>query len=89
MYTQGIVKSQMRNIERINEELGTHYHQMQHFITESNWDGRQVIDKVAKEVSSALGNPIRSEFNMMINYDSSCPKYSLSLFDRKKEPKTL
>jgi SRSO17 transposase len=44
----------MRNIERISEELGTHYHKMQHFITESKWNGREVIDKVAKEVSSAL-----------------------------------
>ena len=53
-YTQGIIKSEMHNIERISEELGTHYHQMQHFITESNWKGRDVIDKVAKEVSLSL-----------------------------------
>lgn len=54
LYTQGIIKSHMRNIERISEELGANYHQMQHFITESNWNGREVIDKVAKDVSASL-----------------------------------
>lgn len=44
----------MRNIERISEELGAHYHQMQHFISESNWNGRKIIDQVAKEVSKTL-----------------------------------
>ena len=53
-YTHGIVKSDMRNIERISEELGENYHQMQHFITESNWDGRGIINKVAQEVNKTL-----------------------------------
>lgn len=44
----------MRNIERISEELGAHYHQMQHFISESNWNGRRIIDQVAQEVSKTL-----------------------------------
>jgi hypothetical protein len=44
----------MRNIVRINEDLKVDYFQMQHFITESNWDARQVIDKVARTVSSVL-----------------------------------
>ncbi len=47
-------KSNMRNIERISEVLGANYHQMQHFITESNWNGREEIDKVAKDVSTSL-----------------------------------
>ena len=34
-YTQGIVQSRLRNIERIREDLDAQYHQMQHFITES------------------------------------------------------
>jgi len=53
-YIQGIVTTDMRNIERISENLGAHYHQMQHFITESNWNGRAIIDKVAKEVEKVL-----------------------------------
>lgn len=53
-YTKGIVQSRLRNIERISEELNVHYHQMQHFITESKWDEREVIDQVSREVSSVL-----------------------------------
>jgi SRSO17 transposase len=48
------VLSQLRNIERISEELDADYHQMQHFITESNWEARSIIDQVSKEVSSSL-----------------------------------
>lgn len=53
-YTKGIVQSELRNIERISEDLDANHHQMQHFITESNWDARSVIDQVSKEVSSTL-----------------------------------
>jgi len=53
-YTKGIVQSELRNIERISEDLDANYHQMQHFITESNWDERSVIDQVSREVSSIL-----------------------------------
>jgi len=48
------VQSQLRNIERISEELNADYHQMQHFITESNWNERSLIDQVSQEVSSLL-----------------------------------
>ncbi len=34
--------------------MNLNYHQMQHFITESSWSGRELIDQVAKEVSSLL-----------------------------------
>jgi len=64
-YAQGIIISQMRNIERISEELRVNYHQMQHFITESNWDSRAVIDKVAKDVSAAL--PMRKLTGLVID----------------------
>jgi len=53
-YTKGIVQSELRNIERISADLDANYHQMQHFITESNWDERSVIDQVSKEVSAIL-----------------------------------
>lgn len=48
------MQSELRNIERISEDLDANYHQMQHFITESNWDERSVIDQVSREVSSIL-----------------------------------
>ena len=44
----------MRNIERISENLGADYHQMQHFITESNWNHRILINQVSQEVSQVL-----------------------------------
>jgi SRSO17 transposase len=52
LHTKGIVQSQLRNIERISEDLNASYHLMQHFITESNWDERAVIEQVSREVSS-------------------------------------
>jgi len=48
------VQSELRNIERISENTGADYHQMQHFITESNWETRKVITQVATEVSTIL-----------------------------------
>ena len=43
------------NIERICENLtGTDYFQMQHFISESNWDGRSAINQAAIQTSRAL-----------------------------------
>ena len=44
----------MKNIERISETLDTEYHKMQHFITESNWEHRAVIDQVAKQAGASL-----------------------------------
>jgi len=34
--------------------MNTNYFQMQHFITESNWSARQLMDEVAREVSDVL-----------------------------------
>ena len=53
-YTEGLIRNEMRNIERISEDTGVDYYQMQHFITESNWDARELIDKVAVSISSVL-----------------------------------
>jgi len=53
-YSLGILQSHMRNIERISEDQRVDYFQMQHFITESNWDARKVIDQAAMTVSSVL-----------------------------------
>lgn len=46
--------SDLKNIERISETLNANYHRMQHFITESNWEARSVIDQIAKQVESSL-----------------------------------
>ncbi len=52
-YCQGIFMSEISNIERVSEEMFANYHQMQHFITESPWDYRKLIDKVALDVGRA------------------------------------
>jgi len=53
-YCQGIFMSELSNIERISEEMFANYHQMQHFISNSPWDHRELIDKVAVDVSGSL-----------------------------------
>ena len=53
-YTEGVIRSEMRNIGRISEDTGVDYFQMQHFITESKWDHRELIDRVASGVSKLL-----------------------------------
>ena len=46
--------SELSNIERISEEMFASYHQMQHFVTESAWDYRELIDKISLDVSRSL-----------------------------------
>ena len=46
--------SELNNIERISETLDADYHAMHHFISDSNWDARAVMDQVAKDVSQSL-----------------------------------
>jgi SRSO17 transposase len=50
---QGIFMSELRNIERISEEMFANCHQMQHFITESPCDYRELTDQVAPDVSGS------------------------------------
>ena len=54
IYAQGLLLSNNRNIEKLCEDMDSNYYQMQHFITESNWSARELIDQVAKEVNSLL-----------------------------------
>ena len=46
--------SDLKNIERISEALEGEYHKLQHFISDSNWDARGVIDEVARNVDLSL-----------------------------------
>jgi SRSO17 transposase len=55
-YCQGIFLSALSNIERISEEMFANYHQMHHFISDSPWDHRALIDQVAQDVSCSLPN---------------------------------
>lgn len=51
---EGIVLSDLNNIERISETLETDYHKLQHFISESTWDARSLIDQVSMIVSGMM-----------------------------------
>lgn len=54
-YTYGLFTSSDRNIERRCESLpDAGYHQMQHFISDSNWDARAIMDKVARDIGQLL-----------------------------------
>jgi len=54
IYAQGLLLSDNRNIEKLSETMDSNYFQMQHFITESTWSGRDLIDQVANEVNTLL-----------------------------------
>lgn len=54
VYCKGIFMSELCNIERISEEMFTNYHQMQHFISDSPWDYRALMDGIAADVSRSL-----------------------------------
>lgn len=54
IFAQGLLLSENRNIEKLSETMDSNYFQMQHFITESIWSGRELIDQVAQEVNCLL-----------------------------------
>lgn len=56
LYVEGILLSDLNNIERINETLDEDYHRMHHFISDAKWEARTVMDKVAGDVSRVLSN---------------------------------
>lgn len=54
-YTQGVLQSHRCNIEEISDTLlESNYFQLQHFISDSNWSFREVIDTAAKQTSNSL-----------------------------------
>jgi SRSO17 transposase len=65
VYCHGIFMSELTNIERISEEMFANYHQMQHFITESPWNYRELMDKIALDVSRSL--PTRKLTGLIID----------------------
>jgi SRSO17 transposase len=56
-YLSGLVmKSPRKNIERMEEYVEScNYESTQHFISESPWDHREVLDHVARDTSDAIG----------------------------------
>jgi hypothetical protein len=65
-YSKGIFLSRERNIERICEsQHDLQYYRMQHFIFDSNWDARRVIDKSSLERSKVL--PVQKLTGLIID----------------------
>src|SRR4051794_34924072 len=56
-YIKGLFQGQKRNMERMTERVtDSEYNQIQHFISESRWDGRLGFDIVAEDTSKVFEN---------------------------------
>lgn len=54
-YLCGLIQADKRNMERMEEQVaGSDYYQLQHFLTESTWEGRPVLDKIAHDADQLL-----------------------------------
>ena len=57
LYVCGLFQAKRSNIEQMSETIkDADYHQIQHFISESPWDGRTVMDSVATDTDKLFGN---------------------------------
>lgn len=55
-YLQGLMQAHRKNMERMEEAVpDCDYQSLQHFISESEWDTRAVLDQVAVEADRHLG----------------------------------
>jgi SRSO17 transposase len=56
MYLQGLMQASRKNMERMEEVVpDCSYQSLQHFISDSEWETRAVLDQVAKEADRHLG----------------------------------
>ena len=61
-YVSGLLHECKSNIERMVERVpGSDYEQLQHFISNSPWDGIAVMDAVAEKVQETLTMPVAEE----------------------------
>lgn len=55
-YLQGLMQAQRKNIERMEEVVpDSDYQSLHHFLSESEWDARAVLDQVARDADGHLG----------------------------------
>jgi SRSO17 transposase len=75
MYLQGLMQASRKNMERMEEVVpDCSYQSLQHFISESEWETRAVLDQVAREADRHLGGS-----------DSSCILIDETSFQKKGE----
>jgi SRSO17 transposase len=56
MYLQGLMQASRKNMERMEEVVpDCNYQSLQHFVSDSEWDARAVLDQVAREADRHLG----------------------------------
>jgi SRSO17 transposase len=56
IYLQGLMQASRKNMERMEEVVpGCSYQSLQHFISDSEWETRAVLDQVAREADRHLG----------------------------------
>lgn len=62
IYLKGLTKSNLnKNMERMTEaDPEANYQSIQHFITDSSWSARNVMDHVAQNVNTLIGDPYGS-----------------------------
>jgi SRSO17 transposase len=60
-YLQGLMQAERKNMERMEEVVPEcEYQSLQHFLSESDWDARSVLDQVAVEADRHLGGTLDS-----------------------------
>lgn len=75
IYLQGLMQAKRKNMERMEEVVpDCSYQSLQHFVSESEWDARAVLDQVAQEADRHLGGS-----------DNSCLLLDETSFQKKGE----
>jgi SRSO17 transposase len=75
MYLQGLMQASRKNMERMEEVVpDSNYQSLQHFISDSEWETRNVLDQVAREADRHLGGS-----------ESSCLLIDETAFQKKGE----
>jgi SRSO17 transposase len=56
IYLQGLMQAHRKNMERMEEAVpGCSYQSLHHFVSESDWEARAVLDQIAREADRLLG----------------------------------
>jgi len=72
MYLQGLMQASRKNIERMEEVVpGCSYQSLHHFVSDSEWEARAVLNQVAAEADRLLGG---SENSCLLIDESSFQK---------------
>jgi SRSO17 transposase len=72
MYLHGLMQARRRNIERIRDAVPESDEQaLQHFISNSPWDERAVLDQVARDANAVLGG---TDESFLLIDESGFPK---------------